>query len=110
MNNATTRPEPMLYLSDARGIYIPQNFVQETRADCITGLKDGDRMILESGPEHEWYWEAWDAALDSVRVTDPATGTVYFLHQDGDLFLIPEGMECDDSAVFFWPEEETEED
>jgi hypothetical protein len=103
------KPEPMLYLSDSRGIYIPQHFVQQTRADCITGLKEGDRMILETGPEHEWYWEAWEVALNNVRVTDPATGTVYSLHQDGDLFLVPEGMEWDDRAGFFWPEEETEE-
>lgn len=106
---STHKPEPILYLSDARGIYIPRDFATDTRRDCITGLADDVLPILEAGPEHEWYWDAWTDVENNARVTDPTTGTVYTVFQDGDCWLIPVGMEWDDAAEFFyWPDADEE--
>ena len=54
------KPEPLLWLSDARGIYIPRDFASSfaDRAKSVSGVTDEDWAILEEGPDHDWYWEA----------------------------------------------------
>lgn len=100
-----SKPQPLLYLSDARGVYIPRDFATETRRDCISGLSDDVLPILAAGPDHECYWDAWTVAENNAHVTDPKTGIVYTIHHDGDCWLIPVGMEWDDANEFFyWPE------
>lgn len=81
----------LLYLSDARGIYIPQNFAEQTRRECVTGVSESDWQCLLIGPEpsNEWYWEAWQSVLNNAVVTDPTTGTAYNVYQDGDCWLVP---------------------
>lgn len=88
----TTRQTPdavNLLLSDARGIYIPRDFC--TSFDLTlpqwSGIKKGDAMICTKGPDHEWYWEAWQAILDAAVYTDNE-GNKYHLYQDGDLWLL----------------------
>jgi hypothetical protein len=45
--------------------------------------------------------------VDNATVTD--AGICYRLHQDGDLWLVPDGMEWDDDNEWFiWPESEEE--
>ena len=101
----TKKPETILFLSDARGIYIPRDFANGIKPECLSGASAEDIAILQSGPDSEFYWDAWDAVLNSARVTD-ADGVVYTPHQDGDLWLVPAGMEWDDAAGFFvWPED-----
>lgn len=101
-----TKPEIQLLLSDARGIYIPRDFAESMNREYISGVPDDDWAILEAGPEHEHYWDAWTDVLDSATATDPATGVVYRFEQDGDLFAIPEGMEWDDETDgYVWPDE-----
>ena len=97
--------EPMLWLSDARGIYIPRDFVSSfANLASLSGVSDEDKAILEAGPDHEWYWEAWDDVLNNATVTDDK-GNVFTVYQDGDCWLIPEGMEWSDENEFFvWPE------
>lgn len=90
-----------LYLSDARGVYIPQNFAEQTRRECVTGVSDADWQTLLSGPGNEWYWEAWQAVCDSATVTNPGTGQQYRVYQDGDCWLIPVEWEWDDAAGWF---------
>ena len=103
----------LLYLSDARGVFIPRDFANETYRDCISGFApasiDECLEILKMGPEHEGYWDAWTDILDNAIVTprDPertALGTPrgFTLYQDGDLWLIPQ------DAV--WPDDETSEE
>jgi hypothetical protein len=87
----------ILYCSDSSGIYIPQRFVVETYPDCIQGLSDSDRAILEAGPDHQGYWHAWDDCLTRV-VVQSREGDRYTLWQDGDLWLIPEGAEWADEG------------
>jgi hypothetical protein len=100
------KPEPLLWLSDARGIYIPRDFASSfaDRSKAVQGVSEDDWAILEAGPEHEWYWETWATVCDEATVTDEH-GTKYSIHQDGDCWLIPEGMAWDDKADFFTWEE-----
>ena len=81
----------MLYLSDAHGVYIPQNFAELTKRECVTGVSDSDWECLLIGPtmKNEWYWEAWQSVLNSARVTEPKTGVIYTVYQDGDCWLVP---------------------
>lgn len=81
-----------LILSDARGIYIPRDFVcddaHEIAEHCAKwGLTAANREHWEdaANPDSEWYWEAWDWILNNARYTDE-DGDVYTLHQDGDLW------------------------
>ena len=106
----TKKPELLLWLSDSRGVYIPRDFAQSfndlDRAKNVTGVLNEDWRILEEGPEHEFYWETWDDVLSNAVVLDN-DGVRYTLHHDGDLWLIPEGMEWSDKVEHFvWPEED----
>lgn len=84
-------------LSDARGIYIPQNFAEIFAWRAVHGVEEKDLVLLLEGPESEHYWETWDHVLQNAVLRD-AEGNEYTLHQDGDLWAIPK------DAV--WPGEE----
>lgn len=104
-------PEPELWLSDDRGQYIPRDFADsfKDRDECVRGVSAEDWAILEAGPEHESYWETWDEVCNDAVVT--MDGVEYTLHQDGDLWLIPDGMVFDEKSNFFvWPEDLEDED
>jgi hypothetical protein len=47
------------------------------------------------GPDHEWYWEAWISIIDNAVIE--SNGVRWRLHQEGDLWEVPEGYE--------WPED-----
>jgi hypothetical protein len=103
----TKRLEPMLWLSDARGIYIPRDWANSfSELATISGIEDDTLAILRAGPDHEQYWEAWEEVLDRATVRDDK-GNVFTVYQDGDCWLIPEGMVWDEETEFFaWPSEE----
>jgi hypothetical protein len=108
-SRTTQKPTPdiILWLTDARGIYIPRDFATSftDRDRDVTGVSAEDWAILEN-PDHEHYDDTWSDVLDKAIVTD-LDGVRYRLHQDGDLWLVPEGMEwLDDKEVFAWPETE----
>ena len=89
-----------LLLTDARGVYIPINFAQ-----CFDrkawGLTKTDLIPLKKGPEHEWYWDAWDAVLNKAEFTC-GEGHKWTLHQDGDLWAVcPELMTNEEYEEFF---------
>jgi len=101
------RPEPILFLSDARGVYIPRDFAQswdaEERARRVANVTNEDWAILEAGPEHPEYWDAWQEVCDSAIVTDD-NGVRYHVNQDGDCWLVPTEMTWDDEAEGWrWP-------
>ena len=90
-----------LYLDGSRGQYIPQNFIEITKPECInengiispwTDWKE----ILLAGPDHEFYWDVWIDVCDTVTITDPTIDVEFNLYQDGDLWIIPVDAE--------WPE------
>mgnify|MGYP000910378112 CR=1 FL=1 len=82
-----------LILSDARGIYIPRDFVTDDYNEIAVdhcsawGLNEGNRGDWESAanPDAEWYWEAWRYILDNAKFTD-SNGDIFTLYQDGDLW------------------------
>ena len=81
-----TEPKAIMCLLDgARGIYIPQAFV--TCYDPIAWHVSADDVaILEAGPDHEDYWEAWDDVLREAYYDDERGH--WTLEQDGDLFAV----------------------
>jgi hypothetical protein len=107
----TERPEMALWLSDARGIYIPRDFAASfaNRAATVSGVTEEDWAILDAGPDHEFYWDAWSDVCDNATIT--MEGVEYSIHQDGDCWLVPDGMEWSDrEETFVWPEEAEAED
>ena len=106
----TTISEPRIALSDRNGVYIPQlycNHVDEKIAKKMNILME-DVLICQSGPDHEWYWESWDAIISNAEWIEPqkfysdgeweVKDVKWYLHQDGDLWEVPEGFYFDEEA------------
>ena len=107
------KPEPLLWLSDARGIYIPRDFAQSfaARDKDVSGVSAEDWAILEAGPDHEFYWDTWSDVCDKCKVRDDKNNVTYHVHQDGDCWLIPDGMEwSEETDGYVWPDDESAED
>src|ERR1700677_4712778 len=86
----TTKPQAVeLLLSDARGIYIPRDFCNDYDMDAwsLTALVE-DVEICKEGPDHEFYWEAWEVILNNAKNKEFG----HTLHQDGDLFALNPSM------------------
>lgn len=104
---ATNQLEPMLWLSGARGRFIPRDFANSfANWANVLNVSDEDKAILQAGPEHDDYWEAWSAVLDNAVVRDDA-GNRFTVYQDGDCWLIPIGMNWDEESAWFQWETET---
>ena len=88
-----------LILSDARGIYIPRDFVLEFDLSKWSGVSDWARTEC-ADPNNEHYWEAWDEILcNAVYTSDD--GRRFALHQDGDVWLINfDGLTADEREGF----------
>ena len=81
-----------LLLDGARGIYLPQEFAQSfvvREAEL-----DEDMACCAAGPDQEFYWESWENILDSGTI-EGASGHVWALYQDGDLWAIREDAAID---------------
>ena len=89
-------------LNSARGIYIPQNFVEEFDLTKFSGIDPDDVAILHD-PDHEWYWDAWDNVLQYATHTDEH-GHKWYLHQDGDLWMICDELMTDAEYENFFGE------
>lgn len=74
-------------LDSNRGIYIPKFFAEDFDLSKFEGINDEDIETLKSGPDAEWYWEAWESVLNNAKHTDDE-GIEWTLHHDGDLFLV----------------------
>lgn len=75
-----------ILLDSYHGVYIPQLFAQQCLGEegGWSNISPNDLEILCEGPDHEWYWEAWQSVLSDAEYADEH-GT-YILHHDGDLF------------------------
>jgi hypothetical protein len=107
-SDKSTLPQPQLFLSDARGIYIPRDFARDIKRELVSGVtgEQLDELANDDNASGEWYWDAWDDILSNCIVTDEK-GQQWRLNQDGDLWLIPVGMEWDDATEWYvWPKEE----
>lgn len=82
-----------LILSDARGIYIPRDFLTDNNNEIdeehrkAWGLtKENEELWINCiDPENEFYWESWNWILDNAKFIDE-NGNVFELWQDGDLW------------------------
>lgn len=76
-----------LFADGNRGIYIPQYFAESVVREKVSGVSAEQWEILESGPDHESYWDVWDEVeRDAILTKDD--GTQFCLHQDGDLWIV----------------------
>ena len=96
------KPEIMLWLDSARGVYIPRDFAQSfaDRAKHVANVTADEWQTLENGPDDEWYWETWSGVEERATVTDE-NGFKYRIYQDGDCWLIPVDMEWDEETEWF---------
>ena len=89
-----------LLLSDARGIYIPMNFVEFF--DLSQWNIDSKYIERLSSPADEFYWDNWDVVLNNAYSIDK-NGNKWHLWQDGDLWTIcPELMTEEEKQNFGW--------
>lgn len=96
----------VLLLTDARGIYIPRDFIQGF--DGWQGITEWQGEQLQN-PDNNFYWDAWADVLNTA--TYEKDGHTYRLMQDGDLWaycieLMPEeeqlsfGFDCDNEELY----------
>jgi hypothetical protein len=96
--------EMILWIDSSRGQYIPQAFALSfaNRAKNVTGVDEDTWAILEAGPEHEEYWDAWSSIDNAFIIAD--NGLRYHVLHDEDVWLVPVGMEWNDKkGSFVWP-------
>jgi hypothetical protein len=83
----------VLILSDARGVYIPRDFLTDDQNDIAWdhckawGLTEENAQYwtCAADPDSEFYWEDWDWILANAKYVSKEGG-VYYLYQDGDLW------------------------
>jgi hypothetical protein len=101
-----------LFLSDARGVYIPRDFAQSINRDCISGIDMADLDELAKGPPNgclndkdvvpnDAYWDIWSDVCDHAVITGP-DGTVYRILQDGDCWLLEDCAEYDNATDTYY--------
>lgn len=103
----------ILILTDARGIYIPRDFLTDnlneiSKEHCEHwGLNESNKehWVDAVNPDSEWYWDAWDWILSNAKFK-AENGDVYRLHQDGDLWGICFEKMTDDEKQNFGFESE----
>lgn len=92
-----------LLLNSARGVYIPQNFVEEFDLTKFSNIDPDDVVILHD-PDHPDYWDAWDNVLQYATHTDEQ-GFIWHLWHDGDLWAVCDPMLTDEEYENFYGEE-----
>lgn len=95
----------LVWLDSGRGQYLPQAFALSwsNRDATVQGVRAEDWAILETGPDHEHYWEAFDSVLDRAKCQiDKGKPHAPFLTDNGDLLLVREGWrECQECGEWF---------
>lgn len=78
----------ILFLDEQRGQYIPRDFAQTIKRECIKGvsLELLESLAKENSNDSEFYWEDWEIILNNAKIA--FDGVEYTLHHDGDLWLI----------------------
>jgi len=93
-------PAVALLLSDARGIYIPRDFVQGFDLTRWQGITQ-ENIDACSNPENEWYWDAWTSICDNATFTE--NGHVWRLEQNGDLWACCVELMSDEEKINWCP-------
>lgn len=98
-------------LSDARGIYIPRDFLTDNyneiaESHCVAwGLTEDNKQnwLNATDPDSEFYWDDWEWILNNAKFIDE-DGSIYKLYQDGDLWGICYEKLTDDEKLSFFGE------
>ena len=91
----TFENDAVLIADSHHGQYIPQIIVAgeiNNPAWDWSAVDQDDINAVISGPENEWYWEAWCNIESNVRITDK-NGLEYFLYQNDDVWAVPVGVD-----------------
>lgn len=120
MKTTSKSPHVQCLFDGASGIYIPKRFAREIDRLAIAGVEESDLDYLARGPggclddggeltegetvRGEFYWDIWQDVLDNAILTD-VHGNEYRLHQDDDLFIVPEDWEWHEETESFRPPE-----
>ena len=94
-----------LLLSDARGVYIPRDFVEDF--DVTRWGLDPDSWAIKTcaDPEDLNYWDAWNDILGRSEFKQYEGHNVWRLHQDGDLWAICYELMTDEEKTNFGMED-----
>jgi hypothetical protein len=87
--------DSQLLLGDSHGIYIPKLWADEIGDEEEAeefSVSWEDVLICQAGPDHELYWEAWDAILRDAQWSE-RDGDEWTLHQNGDLWAVKPDVE-----------------
>ena len=86
----------ILFADGAYGIYAPQRFVERLNRDKVTieGFCPDSWRAVKAGPDHEWYWEAWEDITQNCTFVSNETGAEYYIYQDGDVWLVDKTAEA----------------
>jgi hypothetical protein len=97
MKKQGQKPEMLLLCSGAWGIYTGQYFYEQYRHNFIEDkiIPEWVKEAIES-PDHEEYLDAWLWLEENVMID--VNGQAYYLHQEDDLWAIPEGYTWEDFA------------
>jgi hypothetical protein len=108
----TQRPSIEIFMCSDRGIYLPRDFAQEVKRECLSNVRDEDLETLLKGPDHDCYWDAWDRVRMNATLTAPSTGVKYLFdlsEHTGDLFIVPCDMQWDDAKGWHWPDDDSDD-
>ena len=93
-----------IILSDARGVYIPRDFMQMISEADMEFQERENGIDLDlwhelEDPERENYWEAWEELLGSYKSENG-----HRIHQTGDLYEISPSMDKEpiEFVEIFW--------
>ena len=74
-----------LIVDSRNGIYCPQAFAERIDRSLFPQISEEAWSILEAGPDHDEYWDAWVEDFEGQKSVDG--GTIY---QDGDVWVVYE--------------------
>ena len=90
--------QPLVLIDSANGVYIPNLFANMV-LNCEIKVKNFADIKYYLGDlgntENEFYWESWDSII-SKAILVSKNGTEYTLHQNDDLWCIPDGVELEE--------------
>lgn len=89
------------WFDECRGQYIPQAFATcwKDRELAVEGVSDQDWFVLETGPNHEHYWDTWNDVEQNAKIYLEGRDSPHFwrIYNDGGCYLIRNDVEwCDE--------------
>lgn len=97
-----TLPAVVLLVDSCHGVYVPQRFAMNYDM-AQWDVKNDVKEVLNAGPDHGEYWEAWEDVLNNASYTKD--GNKWALYQDGDLFALCVELMSDEEKKNFGIEE-----